>query len=188
MASRHMVSRHVASRRTSWRLLAIAIGLLALMLPAQAEQQQKAPAARGAVTVLTDGITEPNSGATRAINELAKEIGNIRVLPIAGHGAVANVRDLLRLKGVDFAVLNSDIFPFLEQTRQYPIAQKQIRYVTHIYSQKVYLLTRKDFKTINDLRGRKLAVPSRGAGSHTTAMTLFNLLGAGGFAGATAAP
>jgi ABC-type amino acid transport substrate-binding protein len=160
------------------RLIAFATLLLALALPAHAEQQQKAPAtARGTVTVLTDGIAEPNGGATRAINELAKEIGNIRVLPIAGHGAVANVRDLLRLKGVDFAVLNSDIFPFLEQTRQYPNAQKQIRYVTHIYSQKVYLLTRKEFKTIDDLRGRKLAVPSRGAGSHTTAMTLFNLLG-----------
>jgi ABC-type amino acid transport substrate-binding protein len=162
----------------SRRLIAFATLLLALALPADAEQQQKAPAtARGTVTVLTDGIAEPNSGATRAINELAKEIGNIRVLPIAGHGAVANVRDLLQLKGVDFAVLNSDIFPFLEQTRQYPNAQKQIRYVTHIYSQKVYLLARKEFKTINDLRGRKLAVPSRGAGSHTTAMTLFNLLG-----------
>jgi TRAP-type uncharacterized transport system substrate-binding protein len=162
----------------SRRLIAFAIGLLALALPADAEQQQKAPAtAQGTVTVLTDGIAEPNSGATRAINELAKEIGNIRVLPIAGHGAVANVRDLLRLKGVDFAVLNSDIFPFLEQTHQYPNAQKQFRYVTHIYSQKVYLLARKEFKTINDLRGRKLAVPSRGAGSHTTAMTLFNLLG-----------
>jgi ABC-type amino acid transport substrate-binding protein len=163
----------------SRRLIAFATLLLALALPAHAEQQQKVPVttARGTVTVLTDGIAEPNGGATRAINELAKEIGNIRVLPIAGHGAVANVRDLLRLKGVDFAVLNSDIFPFLDQTRQYPNAQKQIRYVTHIYSQKVYLLTRKEFKTIDDLRGRKLAVPSRGAGSHTTAMTLFNLLG-----------
>ena len=165
----------------SRRLIAFATLLLALALPAHAEQQQKAPATpRGTVTVLTDGIAEPNGGATRAINELAKEISNIRVLPIAGHGAVANVRDLLRLKGVDFAVLNSDVFPFLEQTRQYPNAQKQIRYVTHIYSQKVYLLTRKEFKTIDDLRGRKLAVPSRGAGSHTTAMTLFNLLGIGG--------
>jgi len=162
----------------SRRVIAFATLLLALALPADAEQQQKAPTtARGAVTVLTDGIAEPNGGATRAINELAREIGNIRVLPIAGHGAVANVRDLLQLKGVDFAVLNSDIFPFLQQTRQYPNAQKQIRYVTHIYSQKVYLLARKEFKTIADLRGRKLAVPSRGAGSHTTAMTLFNLLG-----------
>src|SRR4029077_19638081 len=89
------------SRCMSRRVIAFATLVLALALPADAEQQQKGAAtARGAVTVLTDGIAEPNSGATRAINELAKEIGNIRVLPIAGHGAAANVRDLLQLKGV----------------------------------------------------------------------------------------
>jgi TRAP-type uncharacterized transport system substrate-binding protein len=152
--------------------------LLALAAPASAEQRQKSsPARTGAVTILTDSIAEPNSNATRAINELAREVGKVRVLPIAGQGAVANVRDLLGLRGVDLAVLNSDIFQFLDQTRQYPNARSQIRYVTHIYGQKIYLLARQELNTIDSLRGRKLAVPSRGAGSHTTAMTLFNLLG-----------
>jgi len=151
--------------------------LLALAAPAAAEQRQKLPARTGAVTILTDAIAEPNSNATRAINELAKEVGNVRVLPIAGHGAVANVRDLLGLRGVDLAVLNSDIFQFLDQTHQFPNGRSQIRYVTPIYNQKVYLLARQELNTIDSLRGRKLAVPSRGAGSHTTAMTLFNLLG-----------
>jgi uncharacterized protein len=159
------------------RLVALMAALLALATPAPAEQRQKSPARTGTVTILTDGIAEPNSNATRAINELAKEIGNVRVLPIAGHGATANVRDLLRLRGVDLAVLNSDIFQFLDQTRQYPNARSQIRYVTHIYNQKIYLLARQELNTIESLRGRKLAIPSRGAGSHTTAMTLFNLLG-----------
>lgn len=148
-----------------------------MALPAPAEQRQKSDVRAGTVTILTDGIAEPNSRATRAINELAKEIGNVRVLPIAGHGAVANVRDLLRLRGVDLAVLNSDILQFLDQTRQYPNARSQIRYVSHIYNQKVYLLARKEIKTIADLRGRKLVVLSREAGSHITATTLFGLLG-----------
>jgi uncharacterized protein len=152
-------------------------GLLALATPAPAEQRQKAPVRTGTVTILTDGIAEPNSNATRAVNELAKQVSNVRVLPIAGHGAVGNVSDLLRLRGVDLAVLNSDIFQFLDQTHQYPKARSQIRYVTHIYNQKIYLLARPQFKTIDSLRGRKLAVPSRGTGSHITAMTLFNLLG-----------
>jgi uncharacterized protein len=164
-------------RRCPLRLIALTAGLVALAMPAAAEQRQKAPARTGAVSILTDGIAEPNSNATRAINELAKEIGNVRVLPIAGHGATANVRDLLQLRGVDLAVLNSDILQFLDQTRQYPKARSQIRSVTHIYNQKIYLLAREEFKTIDSLRGRKLAVPSRSTGSHVTAMTLFNLLG-----------
>ena len=167
-------------RRLPWRLIAAAIGLLALTLSAHA-QRQKAPERAGTVTILTDGIAEPNGRATRAINELAKDIGNvrgnIRILPIAGHGAAANVRDLIQLRGVDLAILNSDIFLFLDQTRQYPTARNHIRYVTHIYNQKVYLLVRKEFNTIEDLRGRKLGVLSSGGGSHITAMTLFRLLG-----------
>jgi ABC-type amino acid transport substrate-binding protein len=172
-------------RRLPWRLIAAAIGLLALTLSAHAQQRPRPPERTGSVTILTDGIAEPNSRATRAINELAKDLGsargnvrdNVRVLPIAGHGAVANVRDLLQLRGVDLAVLNSDIFLFLDQTRQYPKARSQIHYVTHIYNQKVYLLARKEFNTLDDLRGRRLGVLSGEAASHTTAMTLFGLLG-----------
>jgi hypothetical protein len=167
-------------RRLPWRLIAAAIGLLALTLSAHA-QRQKAPERVGSVTILTDGIAEPNGRATRAINELARDFGNvrgsIRVLPIAGHGAVANVRDLIQLRGVDLAVLNSDIFLLLDQTRQYPNARNHISYVTHIYNQKVYLLVRKEFNTVEDLRGRKLGVLSSGGGSHITAMTLLGLLG-----------
>src|SRR5262249_33518421 len=136
-------------RRCPLRLVALMAGLLALATPAAAEQRQKAPARTGTVTILTDGIAEPNSSATRAVNELAKEVGNVRVLPIAGHGAVGNVRDLLGLRGVDLAVLNSDIFQFLDQTHQYPKARSQIRYVTPIHNQKVYLLAREEFKTID---------------------------------------
>jgi uncharacterized protein len=143
--------------------------------PARA-QWQRPPDRAGSVSILTDGIADPNSRATRAINELAKDIGNVRVLPIAGHGAAVNVRDLIQLRGVDLAVLNSDIFLFLDQTGQSPAARNHIRYVTHIYNQKVYLLARKEFNTIKDFRGRKLGVLSSGGGSHTTATTLFGLL------------
>jgi uncharacterized protein len=167
-------------RRLPWRLMAAAIGLLVLTLSAHA-QRQRPPERLGSVTILTDGIAEPNSRATLAINELAKDIGNvrgnIRILPIAGHGAAANVRDLIQLRGVDLAILNSDIFLFLDRTRQYPTARNHIRYVTHINNQKVYLLARKEFNTIEDLRGHTLGVLSSGGGSHTTATTLFGLLG-----------
>jgi hypothetical protein len=159
-------------------LLACAIGLS--VLPADAQQpRQPTVAAAGTVTILTDGLADANSRATQAINELAelpKGIGNIRVLPIAGHGAVENVRDLLYLRGVDLAILNSDVLKFLERTRQLPHAADRVRYVTHLFDQTVYLLVRKDLAAIEDLRGRKVLVLSKGGASHTTATTLFGLL------------
>ena len=133
----------------------------------------------GTVTVLTDGIADPNGAAALAINQLGdqpSQIANIRVLPIAGQGAAPNVRDLLYLRGVDLAILNSDILTFLDQIRQFPDARRRIRFVTHLFDQKVYLLVRKEIATIEGLRGRKLAILSRSGGSHTTATTLFGLL------------
>jgi uncharacterized protein len=132
----------------------------------------------GLVSVLTDGIVDPGGRATQAINQLAdyaSRLANVRVLPIAGHGGVANVRDLLYLRGVDLAVLNSDVLAFLDQTRQYPDARRRIRYVTHLFDQKVFLLVRKDINAVEDLRGRRLVVLSEAGASRVTATVLFGL-------------
>src|SRR5258707_2349027 len=132
----------------------------------------------GLVSVLTDGIVDPGGRATQAINQLAdyaSRLANVRVLPISGHGAVANVRDLLYLRGVDLAVLNSDILAFLDQTGQNPDARRRIRYVTHLFDQKVFLLVRKEIGAIEDLRGRKLVVLSESGASRVTARALFGL-------------
>jgi TRAP-type uncharacterized transport system substrate-binding protein len=159
-------------------LLQIAIAAMGLaVLSAHAGGQSPLQAA-GTVTILTDSIVEPNGRATLAINELAERLGRtqkIRVLPIAGSGAVANVRDLLSLRGIDLAILNSDILAYLDQTREYSDARRRIRQVTHLFDEQVYLLVRKRFKAIEDLRARKLVILSQGGSSHITATTLFEL-------------
>ena len=158
-------------RRLLLQVLAAAIGLAALSLGVEGQ-------GASTVTILTDGITEPNGRATLAVNELAERLartGKIRALPVAGRGAAANVRDLLSLRGIDLAILNSDVLAFLDQTRQHSDARRRIRYVTHLFDQQVYLLVRKEFKAIEDLRGRRLVILSQGGGSHVTATTLFGL-------------
>src|SRR5262245_23141317 len=158
-------------------IMAVVIGLLAPAAHAQ-RPDNRGMVGVGTVTILTDGIAEPRSQAAQAVNELAgplSEVGKMRVLPIAGRGAAANVRDLLYLRGIDLAILNSDVLAFLDETRQYPDARRHIRYVTHLLDQQIYLLVRKEFGAIEDLRGRKLVVLSSGGGSHTTAITLFGL-------------
>src|SRR5262245_57737159 len=160
-------------------IVAVAICLQALSAQAQQRQSGHQTVGTGMVTVLTDGIAEPSGQGTLAINELAArlgQIGKMRLLPIAGHGGAENVRDLLYLRGIDLAILNSDILAYLDQVRKYPDARRSIRYVTHLLDQKVYLLARKQFSNIEDLRGRKVIVLSQGGGSYTTAVALFGLL------------
>jgi uncharacterized protein len=158
-------------------VVAAAISLLASSACAQTPNP-RTEVRRGLVSVLTDGIADPGSRATRAINQLAAYAGhmsNVRVLPISGHGATENVRDLLYLRGVDLAVLNSDILAFLDQTGQYPDARRRLRYVTHLFDQKVFLLVRNGINAIEDLRGRRLVVLSEAGPGRITARALFGL-------------
>jgi len=161
-------------------LLPIATAAMGLiMASAGGEAQDRSQSTiSGAITILTDSIVEPSGPATLAVYDLADQLGRsaeIRVLPVAGLGAVANVRDLLSLQGIDIAVLNSDIFAFLDQTHEFPSARQRLRYLAHLYDQHVYLLARRNFNALEDLRGRRLIVASRRGGSHITATTLFNL-------------
>lgn len=158
-------------------VVAAAISMLASFACAQAPNP-RSEARKGLVSVLTDGIADPGSRATQAINQLAAYAGqmpNVRVLPISGRGATENVRDLLYLRGVDLAVLNSDVLAFLDQTGQYPDARRRLRYVTSLFDQKVFLLVRNGINTVEDLRGRRLAVASEAGAGRVTARTLFGL-------------
>jgi uncharacterized protein len=131
----------------------------------------------GRVTILTDGITDPSSLSVRAVNELTEQLapGGIRVLPIAGQGAVANIRDLLFLRGVDLAIVNSDVLGHLDMTGEFPDARRRVRFISQLFDQKVYVLARKDLKSIDDLRGRKVAIAASPGTSRLTARTLFGL-------------
>jgi len=161
-------------------LLPIATAAMWLvMVSAGGEAQERPqPTKSGAITILTDSISEPSGPATLAVYDLADQLARdakIRVLPVAGLGAVANVRDLLTLRSIDIAVLNSDILAFLDQTGEFPSARRRLRYLAHLYDQHVYLLARRNFNALQDLRGRRLLVGSRRGGSRITATTLFNL-------------
>jgi ABC-type amino acid transport substrate-binding protein len=171
-----------AQRAQSMRRLLLPIATaamgLAMVWAGGAAQDRPQSTKSGTITLLTDSISEPSGPATLAVYDLADQLargGKIRVLPVAGLGAVANVRDLLSLRSIDIAVLNSDILAFLDQTGEFPSARQRLRYLAHLYDQHVYLLARRNFNALEDLRGRRLIVGSRQGGSYITATTLFNL-------------
>jgi hypothetical protein len=109
-------------RRILLQVIGGALGVLALSAHGQA---QGPPEVVGSVTILTDGVAEPNGLATLAINAAIRDLKvQIQNSPACcgscGRAAVANVRDLLHLKGVDLAILNSDVLAFLQQTGKFP--------------------------------------------------------------------
>jgi ABC-type amino acid transport substrate-binding protein len=131
------------------------------------------------VTVLTDGLGEPASEVSQILSEISialdKESG-VRLLSINGYGGPANVRDLLQLRGTDFAVINSDNLAYFDLAKALPEARRKVRLVAPLFNQSVILFGRQAIKSIGDLRGRKIGVPSSRPSRGVTARTLFGLL------------
>lgn len=127
---------------------------------------------RGMVSIVTsDEDTETVNDIARALNEE----GKMRVVPILGESAVANVRDLLYLRGVDAGILNADVLTYLRLTGDMPAAQRRVRYVTKLYDKTVFLITGPSGGGLAEIAGKKVATAGLESESGVTARTILSL-------------
>lgn len=99
-----------------------------------------------------------------------------RVLPVVGRSARQNLTDLTQLRGVDMAILQTDMLDELRQQRSVPGLETSFTYVARLYNEEFHLLAGSAVKSIGDLAHRKVAVGIRGSGTSITANRLFGLL------------
>lgn len=100
----------------------------------------------------------------------------LRVLAIIGKGSLQNIDDLLHLKGIDMAIVQSDVLEYLKRQGTYPEIEKRIHYVAKLYNEEFHLIARSDIKTPNDLAGKKVNYDVKGSGTALTASILFDTL------------
>jgi len=85
-------------RRLLMPIATVAVGLV-MVSGGGAAQDRPQPPKLGAVTILTDSIIEPSGPATLAVYDLVDQLGRgarIRVLPVAGLGAVGTLATFFR--------------------------------------------------------------------------------------------
>lgn len=181
-------------RRTGIAFLAIlailvfSAPLLVLSGPAPAQQIPESLSGRSEDTIRqqintwTVGMVGGLISGTymRYADDLAKAIDdgpNMRVLPIVSHGAASNLDDLLYLRGIDLAITQSDVFEYFRTVRETPNLQERIHYVIRLPISEVHILGRREFKTLEDLRGQKVSFGPAGAGSSLTGPIIFDRLG-----------
>jgi TRAP transporter TAXI family solute receptor len=113
-------------------------------------------------------------------DELAKALDdgdNLRVLPMVTYGAASNIDDLLYLRGVDVAVTQSDVFEYFKTERKIWNLNNRIHYIIRLPVSEVHILARRDIKSLEDLRGKKVSFGPAGAGSSLTGTIIFQRLG-----------
>jgi TRAP-type uncharacterized transport system substrate-binding protein len=99
-----------------------------------------------------------------------------RVLPVVGRSARQNLTDLVQLRGIDMAILQTDMLDGLRQQQSLPGVESSFTYIARLYNEEFHLLAGPDIKSISDLAHRKVAVGVRGSGTSITTERLFALL------------
>jgi uncharacterized protein len=131
----------------------------------------------GVVGVISGGVTGTYIRIAADLADALDDGYELRVLPIIGKGSVRNIEDLLLLRGVDVAIVQSDVLDFYKRAGLVPKIEQKIHYITKLYNEEVHVLAKSDYGTIDDLAGKRVNFGTEGSGTFMTAGIIFDDLG-----------
>src|SRR6266853_3601256 len=128
------------------------VALLAALHP------PSAIAAEQPVAAINRGVVElETSGAAGISVRIAEDLANLiddgttrRVVPVVGKGSLQSLTDLKYLRGIDMAILQTDVLDYAKEQRLIP-ALESLTYITKLYNEELHLLARPEIKAIADL-------------------------------------
>ncbi|MBE2294588.1 MAG: TAXI family TRAP transporter solute-binding subunit [Phycisphaerales bacterium] len=140
-------------------------------LDAQTREQTN----EGVVSIIAGGI---NGTYIRIAADLASVLDsdNLRILAIIGKGSAQNISDILHLRGIDIAIVQSDVLEYIKRHGPYKNIQDTIYYITKLYNEELHLLVHSEIKNLSDLAGRKVNFDTKGSGTFITASLVFDSL------------
>jgi len=109
------------------------------------------------------------------IARVVNDGGTMHVLPIVTSGPTENVNDLLYLRGVDTAIINSDSLE--EYKSQVPQIQQRLTYVLSLFPSELHIFVRPEIHSLADLAGKKVNFNTRGTAAAYSGPLIFSRLG-----------
>jgi TRAP-type uncharacterized transport system substrate-binding protein len=109
------------------------------------------------------------------ISRVVNDNSDLTVLPIVTRGPTENVNDLLYLKGVDIAIINSDSLE--EYKSQIPQIQQRILSILNLFPSELHVFVRPEIKTLSDLAGKKVNFNTQGTAAAYSGPLIFSRLG-----------
>jgi TRAP-type uncharacterized transport system substrate-binding protein len=100
---------------------------------------------------------------------------NLHVLPVVTRGATENVNSLLYLRGIDAAIINSDVLD--EYKRQVPDIQRRLAYLLNLFPSELHVFVRPEIQSLDDLAGKKVNFNTQGTAAAYSGPLIFSRLG-----------
>lgn len=155
----------------------LAIGATLLIVPASAQDTPNVPSREqlngGTVSIITGQPGYLSSRLASDLSAVLDEGDNLRVLAIAGRGAVSDLIDTLLLRGIDLAVVPADVLEYVERENLLPTLKTKLRFVSRLYNKAAHLVAGSGIRSLADLKGKKVNVVSKYHGSYVAADNVF---------------
>lgn len=161
------------------RFLVAIFSLLVFMKTGLADdrQAQRSLVNKGSVGIIAGSITGTDLRLAADLATAFNDGYEVRVLPIVGEGSVRNIEDLLYLKGIDIAIVQSDVLDFYQKSGAVENIEGRINYIAKLHDEEVHVLARTDIRSVNDLAGRRVNLGGEGTGTFLTGNLIFDELG-----------
>ncbi|PWC26326.1 TRAP transporter substrate-binding protein [Pseudoroseomonas aestuarii] len=130
----------------------------------------------GTVGVISGGVDGTYIRIATDLAAVLDEGEYLRVLPVIGKGSMQNISDLLYLRGIDIAIVQSDVLAAVMRDRLFPGVSQLVQYVAKLYDEEVHILARPDIMRVEDLAGQPVNVDLPGSGTAMTASLIFGSL------------
>jgi TRAP-type uncharacterized transport system substrate-binding protein len=141
--------------------------------PTYTEQQEK-------INAWTIGLAAGRieGSPLRLASEMARVVddgANLLVLPIVTRGPTENLNSLLYLRGVDLAIINSDV---LEEYRiGFPEVRQHVTYLLNLFPSELHVFVRPEIQSLQDLAGKKVNFNTLGTAAAYSGPLIFSRLG-----------
>jgi TRAP-type uncharacterized transport system substrate-binding protein len=109
------------------------------------------------------------------IARVVNDGGTMHVLPVVTRGPTENVNDLLYLRGIDAAIINSDSLE--EYKSQVPQIRERISYLLSLFPSELHIFVRPEIKSLSDLAGKKVNFNTQGTAAAYSGPLIFSRLG-----------
>src|SRR5438552_11462417 len=109
------------------------------------------------------------------IARVVSDGGVTHVLPVVTRGPTENVNDLLYLRGIDAAIINSDALE--EYKSQVPQIHERITYLLSLLPSELHVFVRPEIRTLADLAGKKVNFNTQGTAAAYSGPLIFSRLG-----------
>jgi TRAP-type uncharacterized transport system substrate-binding protein len=144
----------------------------------QTRRELREQANSGLVTIILGGLDSGDLSDATDLVTILKD-AHLKILPVAGDGAAKDVTDLLFARGIDIAIVQTDVLAALKQRAPFPGMQNFLQYITKLYDQEVHILAGPELHSIADLASKRVNFGPLDSGTFFTASTIFGALGLG---------